>query len=238
MNPMWIQLLQAVSEQNCLTINNPVITGIKNGKIPPNHGVEALRQYFYLVATIVHLLSAAMTRIPNQAVKDELRRNIEEELGSRNNGVSHQELLETRLMEELGITVRVGYTKPTATFIAEMFLNFHIMSPCHVAGMIYALEATAKPELIMVAHLINATTQKNTIRIEKLTDDSEANGNTLEGFIAMHTKDFEVGHESGLRESLEGFVFQDIEDFHAGFYHVLSAMQIWWNEQAGFLTCK
>jgi hypothetical protein len=98
--------------------------------------------------------------------------------------------------------------------------------------MIYALEATAKPELIVVAHIINFAAQPQVIDIVKLTDESTANDSTLEGFIAMHTKDFEVGHESGLRETLEDFIATDTVEFCKGFDLVLCVMQIWWDNLA------
>jgi hypothetical protein len=232
MNTMWNNLLQAVSTQNCLTMNNPVITGINSGTIPAQNGVQILQQYFYLVATIVQFLTTAMVRIPSQRVKDELRRNIEEELGSRNNGISHQEMLERRLMQELGINVRACFNKATGQFIAEIWSSLHLQSPHYVAGTIYALEATAKSELIVVAHIVNLASQRQVINIASLTDGSVATDDTLEGFIAMHTKDFEIGHESGLRETLEEFIITDIEEFRDGFYQVLSLMQVWWNNLA------
>lgn len=229
---MWNNLLQAVEAQNCLTINNTVLTGLNSENITPDKGMRVLQQYFYLVANIVQFLITAMVRIPNQAVKEELRRNIEEELGSRNNGVPHQQLLEKLLRQELGIEAREFYSEATAKFISELWAGFHTAEPYHVAGMIYALEATAKAELIMVAHLINLATERQVIEIAKLTDDSVASDSTLEGFIALHTKDFEVGHESGLRRALEEFIGDNNNQFREGVAEVLIAMQLWWNRLA------
>lgn len=230
MRKTWQYFKRYIAEQNCLTSENPVITALKSRHLNHTQGVEVLQQYFYLVSTITQFLTVAMVRIPWTEVKEELRRNLNEELGSGTNGISHQELLETLLGKELGIEVRVPWNEVTKNFISSLLLEFHKRPSNYAAGMIYALEATACPELLVVAEIINLTAQKQVVDLAKLKDPSGQKLNkveTLQGFLAAHTLEFEVGHESGLRTALE-YVVNDWDQFEYGFYRVLNLMQIWW----------
>lgn len=230
-NTKWNELQSLISKQDFLSSSNTVVLLLNDGRLTPKQGVEVLRQYFYLVVTIVQFLTIAMAKIPVAKAKEELWRNLGEELGSRTGGVSHQELLEKLLSRELEINVRTGWNVSTERFICELLLNFHLGSPRFVAGMIYALEATACPELLVVAEIINLAAQKEVVDISKLRgESSEQLGEvtTLQGFLAAHTLDFELGHESGLRSTLEEFAAEDWKEFENGFSSVLYGMRIWW----------
>ncbi len=235
MNAKWNALQISVAQQQCLTTENPVILDLKSGRLQPSQGIKILQQYFYLVATITQFLTTAMARIPVAEVKQELRRNLDEELGSRTSGISHQELLESLLMKELGVAARTEWNEATKNFISSLLLDFNTRPTHFIAGMIYALEATACPELLVVAEIINLSAQKRVVDIAKLKDPSYqkcGEVDTLQGFLAAHTLDFELGHESGLRSTLEEFVSANWEGFDDGFGEVLNGMGLWWESLA------
>jgi hypothetical protein len=234
----WEALKAMVAGQNYLGPDNPVIASLKGGIMTTAQGMESLRQYFYLVMEIVQYLSIAMARIPVAVAKTELLRNLGEELGSRTSGISHQELFEVLVGNELGIKVRSNWNEATQNFISGLLVAFNTKSPRYVAGMTYALEATASPELIVVAQIINLVAEREAVNLLHLTDDNglapseDYQVTTLEGFLASHTLNFEVGHESGLRTTLEQFASENWEEFEDGFSHILAVMQIWWRQLA------
>ena len=232
-NTKWNTLQESLLNQDFLT-HNPVLTSIAAGNLSPEQGKEVLRQYYYLVVMIVQFLTIAMVRIPEEKAKKELMRNLREELGSRTGGSSHQEILETLLRKELGIEARSIWSEATKNFISNLLLSFNTLPVVQVAGMIYALEATACPELLVVGEIINLAAEREVVDMEKLSGEHAPidEVKTLEDFLAIHTLDFEVGHESGLRTTLDAFVSENWEEFELGFYYVISQMQIWWKKLA------
>ena len=231
----WKELQAEMSRWPFLKAN-PVLYSLKAKSMNTEQGVGVLKQYFYLVATIVQFLAIAMARIPVQAVKTELKRNLQEELGSRTNSVSHQELLETLLYKELGVSARTKWNHATQEFICKLLTAFNTRAPHFVAGMVYALEATACPELLVVGQIINAVAQREVVDMAKLQDEptteDHAKSATLQDFLAMHTLDFEVGHESGLRQALDEYAQTDWAEFLEGFFFVLVRMKNWWDKLA------
>ena len=232
----WVFLSQDMFKQQFLTVDNPVVVSLTTGAISAEQGMEVLRQYYYLVVTIVQFLAIAMARIPVEVAKKELLRNLGEELGSRTSGVSHQELFASLVKKELGIEIRTIWNGTTANFIGDMLTAFNTCSQYQVAGMVYALEATASPELVVVAQIINLSAERQVVNLSKLTgpahNETDYKVETLEQFIASHTRQFELGHESGLRETLEEFASEDWEKFEDGFNFVLASMQLWWTNLA------
>jgi hypothetical protein len=232
----WLELQESLTHADFLTSANPVITRLSNGSLDEEKGKETLRQYFYLVTTIVQFLTIAMVRIPVAKVKKELKRNLGEELGSRTNNQPHQEILERLLLNELGMSVRSPWNEETRIFISTLLLAFNTRQPRFIAGMVYALEATACPELIVVAQIINLAAKKEVVVLESLSDRNDIQRlkkggevKTLQDFLALHTLDFELGHESGLRTTLQDFIQQDWQQFRDGYDFVLRLMHDWWH---------
>lgn len=233
MQNKWNELQISLSQLNFLSSNNRVIKGLQAGNLSPQEGFDVLKQYYFLVVTIVQFLTIAMVRIPNKKVKEELFRNLGEELGSRTGGTSHQELLEVFARQELGLELRATWNEGTKNFITSLLLDFNTRSPHAVAGMTYALEATACPELLVVAEIINLSAKREVANMNKLrkrTEQTPTEVKTLQDFLAAHTLDFELGHESGLRTTLDEFVSQDWKEFEEGFWQVISLMEIWWKK--------
>ena len=206
-----------------LTADNPVLKAMMT--LPPGQGISALQQYCSLVHMIVVYLGFGVEQIPVRTVADELRRNIAEEQGSRTNGIPHREILGRLFREEFKAETFAPWSLTTRRFHMALFSKFqHEQNPRFIAGMIYALEATACAELQVVAEIINCFAGYTAIDLK-----SSAEPTTLSGFFAMHINDFEVGHESKLREALEDYISEDWRMFTEGFSFVLDHMESWWD---------
>jgi hypothetical protein len=220
---------------------NPVLRKVAESS---NKQIEkVLVQYCFLPAEIVNLLSMARQRLLFWAdIEFELTRNINEELGSRTNGISHYEILQRVLHKELGLDILNAKETPcTSRFLNAIKKLLACSVNSCVAGAVYGLESAAVPELIIVAELINHYALvvghlKPLIRLpaERLYIKSEA-GYTLNTFFSMHLLDFEVGHKNGLAMAIRKQYAKaelDLYQFKSGFEFVLNQMDQWWEELA------
>lgn len=151
-----------------------------------------------------------------EAVVKELRDNIEEEMGSQTQGISHYDFLADGL--EAGLKVPVKATQPsraTQTLLSTMDQIFD-QGIVYIMGATYAVEATSIPELTIVRQLIE-------LLLEGALPKS------LQYFFDMHLNEWEPEHEEDLRRSLESYIHeQDYDEFANGFRAVLTAMDVWW----------
>jgi hypothetical protein len=89
-------------------------------------------------------------------VKAELERNVGEELGTRTDGLSHYVILKSALLKELGLDVSDACpSNSTEHFLDSVRQELAGRPAAFVAGMLYGLEASAIPELTIVAEIIN-----------------------------------------------------------------------------------
>lgn len=231
----WDRLDKQMRERSFLTGKNPVLVAINS--LPLGQGAGALQQYCSLVHMIIVYLGLGLERIPVREVREELARNIAEEQGSRTNGIPHRELLAKLFLQEFQISTFAPWSEGTLDFHVALLteLKSKASSPEYVAGMIYALEATARLELEMVSDIINAYAGYKVVDIVKALGDPSRLAKllpgeitSLEDFIVLHITQFEFGHESGLRNTLEPFICTNIPAFTAGFEFVLDQMDKWW----------
>jgi hypothetical protein len=223
---------------------NPVLAGVQDNASSTSELRYVLAQYSLLPAEIVTLLSIGRKRLEEWTeVKEELDRNIGEEMGSRTKNLSHYAILRDALVEELSLDVSAAAPSPgTARFLDAVRTGLTNDDEPFVAGVLYALEASAVPELTIVAKLINkyaaSIGSKPAISMESLTErpektESASDKYTLDAFFAAHLWDFEVGHRAGLETSLAKHLStDDLKDFEAGFEYVLDAMDEWWGSLA------
>lgn len=225
---------------------NPVLCGLHGRRILGEGGVRALKQYSFLPANIVSLLSAMALRLSDwESVNSELLRNVGEEMGSGTSGIPHFDILKRGLARELSINVNALVPETeTSQFLHRLRQAIADRPAAFVAGMAYALEDSALPELEIVALVINATwralghsedvirpaAMRSRAHCEELRASKDASIFTLEDFFAVHLQDFEVGHKKGLIDTtvdhLKGA--EDAAEFARGFEYVLSLMDEWW----------
>jgi hypothetical protein len=174
-------------------------------------------------------------------VKDELLRNLGEEMGTRTGGASHVSILLRGLIEEAGLDVSAGAppSAATANFIECLRMIVSDGTPYESAGALYALENSAVPELKIVAKLVNEFSIAALGRpiVERDFGSVEIPNDVpwnLNHFLAAHIMDFEVGHRDKLAVALAPYLAttKQRERFAAGFTSVLAAMEAWWNSMA------
>jgi hypothetical protein len=225
--------------------HNPVLVRAEEANLPGRQTQQIIGQYCWLVRMIVRYLE--MSRMRNNhrpATAAELRRNRAEEKGSRTAGIPHSVMLRDRVNAELGFDPFVDPNAATTQFLNAIRTRIETASPAYVAGMVYALEASATPELFVVAQLLNIYAEatgklpvadlaamKN-VRSAKVLRSKMVSQYALSDFLVMHTVDFELGHESRLKEAIirDGILDRPVnrQSFQEGYEFVLNTMDMWW----------
>src|SRR3989344_6222500 len=229
----WTRLDDRMLERRFLTEKNPALVNIERQSLSAaeEQGTWIVRQYCSLVRMIIEYLGLGMSLIQIHRVQTELARNIGEEQGSRTGGVPHRELLAKILRDELNMECFSPWSQATLRFHLALLGQFQTQAknPVHIAGMIYALEASACPELLVVARIINSFAGYQVVNLDTVQDFNRSREiKTLEDFIAVHVIDFELGHKLGLCQTLDRFASTDWEAFELGFEFVLDTMAEWW----------
>ncbi|MBY0356450.1 MAG: DUF3865 domain-containing protein [Candidatus Obscuribacterales bacterium] len=223
---------------------NPVIQKCIAKTVSAAHLEKVLVQYCFLPEQIVELLELACNRVSEwKYIKVELERNIAEELGSRTNDVSHYDILLQTLKSDAGLDNSNSIAlAATNIFLDSIKKCMKENSPAYALGCAYGLEASAVPELSMVATIINnyaylqgANQPLIDLANHKSVAKSAGTTYNLNQFFAVHLADFEVGHKNGLGEAISLQLELNeinLQELEAGFEHVLTEMDSWWNALA------
>jgi hypothetical protein len=225
---------------------NPVLRRINEGKLNSSEVEETLSQYSLLPRQIVQFLFAGASRLQGwEAVATELHRNIGEEEGSRTDEIPHYIILKDALLKELALDItNVHPAEGTKRFLNAIEKGLSEQSAAFAAGMLYALEDSAVPELAVVANIINKYAllvgQSEPIDLVRMSRDyklnamsSEAEKYCLNLFFASHMLDFEIGHKNRLASAIQSHISQeDIQALEEGFEYVLDEMDMWWGSLA------
>lgn len=233
-NEFWNTLNTELAAATFLTDANPVLSpSLNKAQVK-----FALEQYSVLPAKITRFLGKGVKRFGTfPSLEKEMRRNLAEEQGSRTHGKVHYTILCDALKQEMGVDVtKVIANQSTENFISTVWGALCKSSETYAAGVLYALEASAAPELIIVAKILNRL-EANIIDIPAMQDGSatrkvnRAADYNLSDFFVLHIHDFEKGHESGFRNAVnKDFSDNATEEFYAGFRLTLTAMATWWKE--------
>lgn len=245
MNNTWKQLEQSL-RNNHPSLNlqtNPVLVA----ELCPTHTAEVLKQYCFLPAYIVNFLAKGFGRLKREGWRNtakELMRNIQEETGSRTEGQVHYDILVRAIENELGL--RVAGAVPcaaTLNFLEQVRIALHNRESAFAAGVLYALEDSAVPELTIVATTINRSTLGEPVIDLKSMTAPEASRRikskvvreySLQDFFTLHILDFEKGHQSRLKAAIQADLAKvklpepQMEQIQLGFEHTLYLMDAWW----------
>jgi len=154
------------------------------------------------------------------AVAQELKENIAEEMGSVTQGVSHYILLAQGLEEALGVPVKNTTSSITTSKLLRTVQSVFNQQPPYVLGATYAIEATSIPELSLIMQLV-----------EWLLEG--AIPKDLQYFFNNHLNEWEPEHEEGLRTAVAAYIKpEEFGEFEAGFRAIMDAMEVWWQELA------
>jgi hypothetical protein len=213
---------------------NPVLNNIN--LLQMSEGLAILHQYSEFPREIVSMLSRALgtfTAHGYYEVANALFRNIGEELGSATHGVPHYKMLIDGLfdlkaqfyqapVETIDKWSPFSSSPSTRRFLDEMKGLTSSQKPAFLFGVVYALESSARPELIVVRELINRLLRDNRIALNS--------HNILPTFLKLHIETFEPGHEQDLRQIVSRVVAseEDRDECTLGFHQVMKAMEELW----------
>ncbi|MBE8988982.1 DUF3865 domain-containing protein [Nostoc sp. LEGE 12450] len=153
-------------------------------------------------------------------VAQELQENIDEEMGSTTQGISHYTLLADGLEEGLRIAVKNTMPSAATSKLLRTVLSLFDRQVDYVLGATYAIEATSIPELTLIVKLVKWLHEG-------------AMPKDLQYFFSKHLDEWEIEHEAGLRTSVAIYIQpEEFGEFAAGFRAMLDAMQVWWQELA------
>ncbi|OGH61985.1 MAG: hypothetical protein A2848_00335 [Candidatus Magasanikbacteria bacterium RIFCSPHIGHO2_01_FULL_50_8] len=227
--------------------DNPVLKAAQLNELSPARIEEIVGQYVGLVTMITSYLfmgSHMLSKIP--AARDELVRNIGEERGSLTGGYTHHEILNRELMK-LGVKANLTvWDAGTRDILAALglFVGGGSQSEYFVAGVIYALEATATPELQVVGRILNEYARMRGLP-QLITDEAlvgrhvvraaSASEMDLSDFFGIHIEAFEPGHRDRFAQAIASepkVEWSDRVQFATGFRSVLTLMELWWERLA------
>lgn len=206
---------------------NPVLKRVRY--LTFDQKLAVLGQYSIFPKNIISFLTAAAYSLSyygwNHVVK-ELLQNINEEMGQGEGKISkyhepHYTIL--RKIFKAGFDTDINNIKPhagTQAFVSDMKSLLEDNNPNTVCGSVYALEASAVPELSLVKELV----------LSALDDCNQKLPDLLLDFFDWHINDIEIGH----RDRLLGMASREItgergwQEFEEGFRGTMSIMDIWW----------
>lgn len=187
-----------------------------------------LGQYCHFPRNIISILVSAcytMGYYQWNEVVDELRDNIYEELGKGYGTISdtfspHYSMLRVALNKGLNLEINtIEIRQATKRFINS--LNVYMdQTPSYTAGAVYALEATAIPELTIVYHLTKHLFKIRNLDMPKLLID----------FFEFHIGEIEVQHRDRLLDTINIYLINEgsVKEFNTGFKFTLDTMDKWW----------
>jgi hypothetical protein len=199
-------------------LNNPVLnslTALSSGQLK-----FIIQEYSSFSNEAIHMLLDSLIRDHDwQELKNELWRNIQEEMGAETKDVPHLEIMRQGYRKDLSIeTDNVKVSFVTRSFLYNMRKIFKHDDNAYSAGALLAFEGTAIQEF----HIVEKIVQKYR---KELPDGSLTNY-----YIRGH-KDFEIGHEKGLRDAIEPYITDNnIHKFVRGYLAVCMTMSTWWEQ--------
>jgi hypothetical protein len=247
-----VELSLETEHQSLRIHSNPVLIGIKAHAIGRDGITWVLGQYCFFPLRIVEILGAMASCFHQwPEVHEELLENIGQECGACTRGRAHFLILRDCIKRELGLDFTELHPSAATTEFLDNIVNAvrrERASKEFVAGMAYAVEDSALPELKIVAELVNALwlisghderllsrhASKDRRYAHTLMSEKAPADYTLEDFFAVHLLAIEVDHKAGLRMAIEQFVRSDrsAKRLHEGFEFALDEMDRWWTRLA------
>ncbi|MGI8467013.1 MAG: DUF3865 domain-containing protein [Pyrinomonadaceae bacterium] len=189
-----------------------------------------LGQYCHFPRNIISILvSACYTMGYHQwnEVVNELRDNIYEELGKGYGTISdslppHYSMLRSAIKDGLSLEINTIEMRQTTKSFLNSLNKYMDKSPSYAAGAVYALEATAIPELSIVYHLTKHLFRIKNLDMPKLLID----------FFEFHIDEIEVQHRDRFLDTMSGYIKDEesIREFNTGFRFTINTMDKWWSE--------
>jgi hypothetical protein len=187
-----------------------------------------LSQYFQFPRNIVSVLVSATYTFGYHGwteVVNELRQNVFEELGGGCGEIAsefgpHYSIVRKEVENIFGLDIDECSPSPATIRFIESMRGAAQSEPWRTAGAVFALEASAVPELGIVLGLV-----KHLARVHR-----KPLSQNLLNFFKFHMKDIEVGHRDRLITLLENQLVDSLHHakFLEGFDALLGSMDEWW----------
>lgn len=175
----------------------------------------------YIINFLVEVLyKASLGRY--DAIAEEIKQNLSEELGIGGAGPPHYMLLCEGFREPLGIDIyAIRSSGATDGFQAAVLESIREGSAAHAAGVATALESSAIPELEITRQMV----------FSLFTDRSVAVPSGVASFFESHIGHFEIGHRDRLKAACLACLRTPTEqvDFCEGFNRLMTLMDRWWD---------
>jgi Domain of Unknown Function with PDB structure (DUF3865) len=242
---LFLELEDRLFRYRCMRVGaNPILVGLRTNLLSYEKTASILGQYSVLPARIASYLALGARRLacwPD--VEKELQRNLGEELGSETGGIPHYQIFCNTLRDEVHLEVLGIRPWPsTRRFLDDLRGALESRPPAFTAGVLFALEASAVPELTIVAAIINeyseCTNGSQLIDLVpphgRIRHDFSTGPISLNDFFVMHVHDFEIDHRDFLAKAIEPYLTTAAERamFVEGFDHLMGGMEWWWEALA------
>jgi hypothetical protein len=205
--------------------SNPVISELS--KLSKAQLEFIIREYSGFSNEAIHMLLDAMIRDHDwKKLYEEIQHNIDEEKGQETKGIPHLEMMRQGYKIELGIdTDNVQYSKVTSSFLKEMRRIFRHNDNAFSAGALLAFEGSAIAEFHILDAIVKEFRKKKGIE-----DENTGRSSLTKSYIEGH-KDFEIGHEAHLVESIRQYIDREnINKMVRGYFAVCTTMNTWWEQ--------
>lgn len=175
-----------------------------------------IKEYSQFSNEAIHMLLDARIRVHEWTeLAKEIDRNIEEEKGSKTDGVPHLEIMRKGYLSGIDFDVN-DYQSSEATKILLTFLKriFRKKENAYLAGALLAFESVSISEFYV---------------LDALVSKRKAYNNYLCAYIDGH-KHFEIGHKEGLMKAIEQYIGpEERVAFSDGYLHVCGTLSRWWD---------
>lgn len=209
---------------NLVPEGNPVVQNLD--KFSKNQIGFTILEYAQFSNEAIHMLLDAMLRNHDwEQLRLELQENIDEEKGSETKLVPHLEMMRRGYMMDLGLdTDNHQSTLITTCFLNRMRQIFKHNDNAFSAGALLAFEGTAIKEFHILEDIVNKFCE---------LDGRTLGPKSLTKLYIIGHKEFEIGHEEHLKQSIAPYINSDnIEKMVKGYLKVCMTMSAWWEQMA------
>lgn len=214
---------------DCVSMGKNIVF-VQRNEMEQEQLLYIVEQYAQFPRNIVSILVTAAYNFGYHGWADlvvELRQNVFEELGGNSGEIAnefgpHYSILRKEIENVFSIDIHASKPSKATTAFLTKVKSIVDSDPLVAAGGVFALEASAVPELEIVMKLVNHLAA---LRNKPLTKN-------LQNFFQFHVNDIEVGHRDRLINIVEHYLCNDenFSKFVQGYEMVLEAMDIWWIE--------
>lgn len=210
--------------QNLHSNTNSAVIGKRSLNV--NQLKFLIEQYSVFSKESIHMLLDAMVR--NYDWPDlfqELQHNIEEEKGEETKGIPHLEIMRRGYEKDLRIlTDEIQPNLITVSFIKKMRKIFNSNDNAYSAGALLAFEGVAIQEFHIIDNIIKEyDVQSKRFKVQ--------DNNALTNYYINGHKDFEIGHENHLADSIRSYIKKDnMQKMISGYFDVCFVIDLWWQQ--------